>query len=110
MESLTDLRDSSENPRFREVVSGIIENIQGGSSLSNALAEFPDVFSPVFASLIRAGETTGRMPEVLLSLTETIKWEDELAAQTKKIVMYPAFVGSLVLIVTFFLMISLNLF
>lgn len=107
VESLVDLRDSSENPRFREVISGIIENIQGGSTLSVALADYPDVFSPVFASLIRAGEATGRMPEVLLSLTDTLKWEDELAAQTKKIVMYPAFVGSIVLLVTFFLMIYL---
>jgi type IV pilus assembly protein PilC len=107
VESLADLRDSSENPRFREVISGIIENIQGGSTLSVSMADYADVFSPVFASLIRAGETTGNLTSVLLSLTETLKWEDELAAQTKKIVMYPAFVGSIVLLVTFFLMIYL---
>ena len=107
VESLADLRDSSENPRFREVVSGVIESIQGGASLSVALADYPDIFSPVFSALIKAGESTGRMPAVLLSLTETLKWEDELASQTKKIVMYPAFVGSTVLLVTFFLMIYL---
>ena len=107
VESLTDLRDSSENPRFREVISGVIESIQGGSALSVALADYPDIFSPVFAALIKAGETTGRMPAVLLSLTDTLKWEDELASQTKKIIMYPAFVGSTVLLVTFFLMIYL---
>jgi type IV pilus assembly protein PilC len=44
---------------------------------------------------------------VLKSLTESLKWEDELAAQTKKLAMYPAFVGGIVLIVTFFLMIYL---
>ena len=107
VESLTDLRDSSENPRFREVISGVVESIQGGSALSVALADYPDIFSPVFAALIRAGESTGRMPAVLLSLTDTLKWEDELASQTKKIIMYPAFVGSTVLLVTFFLMIYL---
>jgi type IV pilus assembly protein PilC len=107
VESLTDLRDSTENPRFREVISGVIESIQGGSALSAALADYPDVFSPVFAALIKAGESTGRMPAVLLSLTDTLKWEDELASQTKKIIMYPAFVGSTVLMVTFFLMIYL---
>ncbi len=105
LECLTDLCDSSENPRFREVISGVMESIMGGASLSTALADYPDIFSPVFASLIRAGETTGRMPEVLLSLTNTLKWEDELASQTKKIVMLPAIVGGIVLLVTFFLMI-----
>ena len=107
VESLADLRDSVENARFREVLSGVIESIQGGAPLSQALAETPDVFSPIFCSLVRAGESTGRLSEVLLSLTETLKWEDELAAQTKKLIMYPAFVGSIVLIVTLFLMIYL---
>jgi len=107
VEALTDLRDSLDNLRLREVISGVIESIQGGRNLSQALSEYPDVFSAVFCSLIRAGETTGRLSEVLKSLVETLKWEDELAAQTKKIVMYPAFVGSIVLMVTFFLMIYL---
>ena len=107
VESLVDLRDSLENPRFREVVSGMIESIGGGRSLSQAMAEYPEVFGRVFVSLVRSGEQTGRLPEVLKSLTESIKWEDELAAQTKKLVMYPAFVGTIVLLVTLFLMIYL---
>lgn len=107
MEGLSDLRESVENPRFREVVSGVIESIEGGRSLSQALAEFPEVYSKVFVSLVRSGEQTGRLPEVLKSLTESLKWEDELAAQTKKLIMYPAFVGSVVILVTFFLMIYL---
>ena len=107
VEGLADLRDSVENPRFREVVSGLIESIQGGQSLSQALADYPHVFSKVFVSLIRSGEQTGKLADVLKSLTETLKWEDELAAQTKKLAMYPAFVGGMVLIVVLFLMIYL---
>jgi len=107
VEGLVDLRDSLENPRFREVVSGMIEAIGGGRSLSQAMAEYPEVFGQVFVSLVRSGEHTGRLPEVLKSLSESLKWEDELAAQTKKLVMYPAFVGSIVLLVTLFLMIYL---
>jgi type IV pilus assembly protein PilC len=107
IDGLNDLRESVENRRFREVVSGLVESIEGGRNLSQALAEFPEVFSRVFVSLVRSGEQTGRLPEVLKSLSESLKWEDELAAQTKKLAMYPAFVGSIVLLVTFFLMIYL---
>ena len=107
LESLTDLRESVENQRFREVLSGLIESIQGGQNLSTAMADYSDVFPAVFASLIRAGEDTGRMSEVLKSLAENLKWEDELVAQTKKLMMYPAFVGSIVGGVTLFLMIFL---
>jgi type IV pilus assembly protein PilC len=107
IEGLNDLRESVENRRFREVVSGLIESIEGGRNLSQALAEYPEVFSRVFVSLVRSGEQTGKLSEVLKSLNESLKWEDELAAQTKKLAMYPAFVGSIVLVVTFFLMIYL---
>jgi type IV pilus assembly protein PilC len=107
VEGLVDLRDSVDNPRFREVVSGLVESIEGGKNLSQSLAEFPEVFSKVFVSLVRSGEQTGRLSEVLKSLSESLKWEDELAEQTKKLVMYPAFVGGIVLLVTFFLMIYL---
>jgi type IV pilus assembly protein PilC len=107
LEGLMDLRESIENPRFREVISGVLEAIEGGKNLSSALGEFPEVFSKVFVSLVRSGEQTGKLPAVLKGLTETLKWEDELAAQTKKLMLYPAFVGSIVLAVTFFLMIYL---
>ena len=107
VESLIDLRDSMENARFREVISGVLEGIQGGQRMSQALAQYQQIFNPVFTSLVRAGEDTGKLPEVLRSLVESLKWEDELAEHMKKLVMYPAFVGSIVLMVTFFLMIYL---
>ena len=107
LEGLADLRDSVDNPRFREVISGLIEDIEGGKTLSEALARFPAVFNRVFHNLIRAGEHSGMLPEVLRNLTESLKWQDELAAHTKKIVMYPAFVGTVVLGVVFFMMIYL---
>ncbi|HQO28156.1 MAG TPA: type II secretion system F family protein [Accumulibacter sp.] len=105
LEGLTDLRDSLEHPRFREVVASLIESIEGGQTLSQAMANHRRVFDRVFVSLIRAGETTGRLPDVLHSLTESLKWEDELASQTRKIILYPAFVAAVVLSATFFLMV-----
>lgn len=105
LEGLADLRDSIENPRFREVIAGMIESIEGGLTLSQAMASHPNVFSQVFVNLIRAGESSGQLPEVLSSLTESLKWEDELASHSKKLLMYPAFVATIVLAATFFLMI-----
>ncbi|MBK7463174.1 MAG: type II secretion system F family protein [Betaproteobacteria bacterium] len=105
LEGLTDLRDSIEHPRFREVIAGLIESIEGGQTMSQGMSAHPDVFSQVFINLIRAGEGSGQLPEVLVSLTESLKWEDELASHTKKLLMYPAFVATIVLAATFFLMI-----
>ena len=105
IEGLSDLRDSLEHPRFREVVAGLVESIEGGQKLSQAMESQSKVFDKVFVSLIRAGETSGRLPEVLQSLSESLKWEDELASQTKKLTIYPAFVGTIVIVASFFLMI-----
>ena len=105
LDGLTDLRDSIEHPRFREVMAGLIESIEGGQTLSQAMTEHPEVFSQVFSNLIRAGEASGQLPDVLASLSESLKWEDELASHTKKLLMYPAFVATIVLAATFFLMI-----
>ena len=107
IEGLSDLRDSLENPRFREVLSAMIESIEGGKTLSQAMEEYPKVFDEVFTSLIRAGEETGNLSDVLKSLNDSLRWQDELAAQTKKLVMYPAFMGTVVVAVVFFMMIYL---
>lgn len=105
IEGLADLRDSLTYPRFREVVANLTEAIEGGQTLSQAMEQQRQVFGNIFISLIRSGETTGKLPEVLHGLHESLKWEDELASQSKKLLMYPAFVGSVVLGATFFLMI-----
>jgi type IV pilus assembly protein PilC len=107
LEGLMDLRDSLDHPRFREIVADLIENIEGGSQMSEAMMRHPRVFDKTFCSLIMAGEQSGKMADVFRNLTESLKWQDELAAQTKKLLMYPAFVGTIVLGVTFFLMIYL---
>ncbi len=107
LDGLADLRDSLEHPRFREVVASLIEGIEGGQTLSQALATHPNVFSPVFVSLVRAGEISGDLPQVLANLTESLKWEDELAAHTRKLLLYPSFVGLVVVMATTFLMLYL---
>lgn len=107
LEGLADLRDSLEHPRLREVVASLIESIEGGQTLSAAMDNHPDVFSQVFVNLIRAGEASGDLGTVLANLTESLKWEDELSAHTKKLLTYPSFVAVVVGGATLFLMIYL---
>ena len=105
LEGLSDLRDGEENPTFRDVITGLIEAIEGGNSFSQALAMYPKIFDDVFISLIRVGERSGRMSHVLVDITETLKWQDELLAKARKIMTYPAVIGTLVLSVVMFMMI-----
>ncbi|MBI4191569.1 MAG: type II secretion system F family protein [Betaproteobacteria bacterium] len=91
-DGIKDLRDSIDNQRFREVLTTLVEDMEGGRVLSQAMSQHPYVFDNVFISLIRAGEQAGRLTEVFENLGNTLKWQDELAAQTKRLMMYPALV------------------
>ncbi len=99
LEGLGDLRDSVEDRRLREVIAGMVESIEGGNTLSEAMAAYPHVFNTVFVNLVRAGEASGRVATVLQKITESLKWQDEQATRVKRLLMYPAFVGVVVLIV-----------
>ncbi len=107
LESLADLRDSMNDQRFREVIANLVEAIEGGKKLSEAMTQHPDAFDKIFVSLTHAGEASGRLPEVFEHITESLKWQDEMASHTKTILLYPAFVGTVVVAITFFLMIYL---
>lgn len=107
LEALTDMRDSVESPEFKEIIGSLIEVIESGKSLSQAMEDFPQVFDTLFIALVRAGEASGRLSEVFESLTDMIKWQDELSTSTKKLIMTPLIVGTVVLGVTAFLMVYL---
>jgi type IV pilus assembly protein PilC len=104
LEALKDLRDGTSDDTFRSVLASISLAVEGGKGLSDAMADFPATFDRVFVALVRAGEKSGELSQVLGRMTETLKWQDELVSQTKKLAMYPAFVGTVVAGVVFFLM------
>ncbi len=107
VESIADLRDAVESPSFRDVLSNIVESIEAGKKFSESIADYPTVFDEVFVSMVQVGEKTGRMADVLHDLAEMIRWQDELIAKSKKIMMYPIFVFTIVFGVTVFLMLYL---
>jgi len=104
IDGLRDLRDSIDSPRFREVLTVMTEDMEGGRVLSQCMATHPEVFDNVFVSLVRAGEQTGRMAEVFENLAASLKWQDELASQTKRLLIYPAMVLVVVIGVMVFLL------
>ena len=107
IDSLKDIRDSLDYSHFTDILQTVIEDIEGGKTLSLALSEHPSIFDNVYVTLVRIGEETGQLAEVLGDLAETVRWQDELVSQTKKIMIYPAIVSFIVLLVVTFLMMYL---
>ena len=107
LECLGDLHDSMDDVQFSRIIASMVKAIESGTTLSQSMAQHPQAFNPIFVSLVHAGEESGRLPEVFAHLTESLKWQDEMAAQTRNMMIYPAFVGTVVIAITFFLMIYL---
>ncbi len=107
IDGLIDLRDSVGDNYFRDVLSGIVESIEGGSNFSTALARYPHDFDNVFVALVGVGEESGELPRVLHEMGLTMRRTDELIAQAKRVMMYPAIVGSIIIAVSAFLLLYL---
>jgi len=105
LEGLTDLRDSFTEPHIKAMLSSLLESIEGGESMSQAMSKFPKSFNNVYVNLIEVGEQSGELNKVLEELEDMLKWQEELRSQTKQIIMYPAIIGSIMLLAFIVLMI-----
>ncbi len=92
MQALTIFRSQVQNPAMAEVVEGMIANIQEGKTLSQAISKFPNVFSPIYISLIQAAETAGLLDKILIRLADTLEKQDKLKSTIKSALMYPIIV------------------
>jgi type IV pilus assembly protein PilC len=91
LETLSDVRESTENPKLQDIIASVYESVKNGKQLSEALQEFPDQFDEVFVGLVRAGEKTGDMSEIYKHLGHHFKWSNELQRKIKKAISYPIF-------------------
>jgi type IV pilus assembly protein PilC len=107
LDGLRDLLDQVEHPRFRIILGAVVEAIQSGTGLADALAAYPKVFDRTFIALVRAGEQSGNIPETFQKLAASLKWRDELRASFRKLLIYPAFGLTVIIGVFLFLMIYL---
>jgi type IV pilus assembly protein PilC len=107
LDGLRDLRDSMDKRGFRDVLTALLEDLEGGKVLSEALAAHPSVCGAVFVHSIRAGEQTGLLDAVFERLAESLKWQEEVAAKTKRLLIYPALVLAVVGAAIVFLLVYL---
>ncbi len=107
LEALADQRDVLEHPQLKRVLTTLLQDMARGQTLSQAMSHHPNCFDPIFLSLIRAGETSGDLQSVLETLVTTLKQEEQRSNRTHKVLLYPCFVGTIILAATTFLMVHL---
>lgn len=104
VKALRSLTVQTVHPRLRGVLEDIAGDIDGGSRLSDAMAAHPAVFSPFTVNMIRSGETTGRLAQVLEYLADQEEKDYDLRSKIRGAMMYPAFVLSGMAVLGFLMM------
>ncbi len=106
--ALEALEEQAETDSMRSVVKGLIQGVSGGKALSQAMEDYPGVFSLLYVNMIRAGEAAGVMEQILERLGTFIKHDQEVVRNVKSALRYPmivtsalglAFIGAMIFIV-----------
>jgi type IV pilus assembly protein PilC len=80
------------NARFAKVVSDVSRGVEGGTSLADSLSKHPNVFSPIFISMVRVGELSGNLDQNLKYLSEQLQRDYDLISKAKGALTYPLIV------------------
>jgi type IV pilus assembly protein PilC len=86
------LEEQTEHPQLRKILGTIHQDIKEGSSLHEAFRKHPKAFPPLFCNMLKAGEASGALNEVLDRLTYIIEHEHKVKADIKSALMYPIIV------------------
>lgn len=92
VDSFKVLAAEAPSPVLRRHLAEILEDIQGGLSMSAAMARHPDVFSNFYVNMIRAGEESGKLEQVFLYLADYEERSYQLLTKVRNAMIYPAFI------------------
>lgn len=99
MTLLQTLETQTEDLRLKNIVTSITQDVSAGSSLTNAFRKYPRTFSPLYCSMVQAGEASGALPEVMGRLIYIMEHEHKLKSEIRSALQYP-------IIVLFFLLVA----
>ncbi|MEI6345766.1 MAG: type II secretion system F family protein [bacterium] len=86
------LGSETEKPQLRVVLNTVADDLQGGAQISKALSKHPEVFSDFYVNMVRSGEESGKLDQILLYLADYLDRSFEVTSKAKNALIYPAFV------------------
>jgi type IV pilus assembly protein PilC len=106
LQSLDALHEQADHTGFKAVIGELISAIEQGASLSEALAQHPKVFSGLFINMVRAGETSGTLAEILDRVAGYLEASATLRRKVKSAIIYPAVVSTMAVAITILLLVK----
>ena len=105
---LREFAQEAPNPKMRAVAEAILQSVEGGALMSEAMARMPRTFPETYVAMVRAGEATGRLDRVLMDQVASLEWQEGIVGQIRQASIYPllllsALGGLMALLFTFVL-------
>ena len=104
--ALAAIRKQTKNDAFKRVIHTMVQDVEGGRQLSEAMQRHPRVFNSVFISMVKAGETGGFLHEILLRIVEMQEKRQVLLTQIRSALTYPIFLCILGFVVVVFVLVG----
>jgi type IV pilus assembly protein PilC len=102
--SFSILEKQTQNSLLRKIAGQVQEDLEGGLALNEALGRHPKTFSPMYVSMVQAGETGGALDTVLDRLADTLERDREINSKIKSASVYPILVMSVAILVVVFIL------
>ncbi|KPJ85510.1 hypothetical protein AMJ57_02885 [Parcubacteria bacterium SG8_24] len=104
VKALQTVSRQTNNPRLQRMLVDIADEVESGTSLSVAMSKYPKAFSGFFVNMVRSGETTGRLEDVMNYLADQMERDFDLNSKIKGAMIYPIFVIVGLVVVGFIMM------
>jgi type IV pilus assembly protein PilC len=105
IQALKDIARQGQNKNLRKVIAEVAAEVEGGVKFSEALVKFPKVFDNFFVNIVKSGESSGRLEEVLLYLADQLEKDYEMRSKIRGAMIYPAFIVSALLVLGTFMLV-----
>jgi len=92
VEALKDLASQTKNKKLKKTTASVVQEVEGGVRFSEALSHYPKIFDSFFVNIIKSGEVSGRLQEVLLYLADQMEKDYDLKSKIKGAMIYPIFI------------------
>jgi type IV pilus assembly protein PilC len=105
VQALKILVDQTDNDKLKVIISEVADEVDGGAKLSQAMGRFRKIFSDFYIAMVRSGETSGKLDEVLNYLADQLEKDYDLSSKIKGAMIYPIFILSGLVVVAIVMMI-----
>ena|SRR3989339_115293 len=93
LKALTIIEDQTANQYFRKVIYYIVQGVRNGKSFSECISEYKNIFPYLYVTMVRAGEESGNLQEMLSNVSKHLKRQEEISSKIRMAMAYPVFMA-----------------